>query len=41
VLPVGVVPELAKLRENWQVIRDEPLNLFDEGRIEASEGYND
>ncbi|MFL5088851.1 MAG: aspartyl/asparaginyl beta-hydroxylase domain-containing protein [Xanthobacteraceae bacterium] len=41
VLPVGVVPELAKLRENWQVIRDEALNLFDEGRIKASDGYND
>ena len=40
-LPVGVVPELAKLRENWQVIRDEALDLFDQGRIKASDGYND
>ena len=41
VLPVSVVPELAKLRQNWQAIREEALNLFDEGRIKASDGYND
>src|SRR5262249_12107731 len=41
VLPVSVVPDLAKLRENWQMIREEAIALFDEGRIKASEGYND
>jgi len=41
VLPVSVVPELVKLRQNWQAIREEALNLFDEGRIKASDGYND
>src|SRR5262245_34469175 len=41
VLPVSVVPDLAKLREDWPVNRGEALNLFGEGRIKASEGYND
>jgi len=41
VLPVSVVPDLAKLRENWQTIREEAIGLFDEGRIKASDGYND
>jgi beta-hydroxylase len=41
VLPVSAIPDLAKLRDNWQTIRDEALNLFDQGRIKASEGYND
>jgi beta-hydroxylase len=41
VLPVSAIPDLAKLRENWQVIRDEAVALFDEGRIKASDGYND
>jgi beta-hydroxylase len=36
-----VVPELAALRDNWQTIREEALRLFDEGRIKASDGYND
>ncbi|HKA74867.1 MAG TPA: aspartyl/asparaginyl beta-hydroxylase domain-containing protein [Xanthobacteraceae bacterium] len=40
-LPVSVVPELARLRENWQAIRDEAIALFDEGRIKAADGYND
>jgi beta-hydroxylase len=41
ILPVSAIPELAKLRENWEVIRDEALALFDQGRIKASDGYND
>jgi beta-hydroxylase len=41
VLPTSVIPELAKLRENWQVIREEAQALFDEGRIKAADGYND
>jgi len=40
-LPVSTIPELAKLKENWQVIREEALGLFDQGRIKASDGYND
>jgi beta-hydroxylase len=34
-------PELNKLRDNWQVIRDEALASFDAGRIKTSDGYND
>jgi beta-hydroxylase len=34
-------PELAQLRENWQMIRDEGLRLFDEGYIRAAATYND
>jgi beta-hydroxylase len=40
-LPPTVVPDLAKLKANWQTIREEAIALFDEGRIKASEGYND
>ncbi|HEV3397642.1 MAG TPA: lipid A hydroxylase LpxO, partial [Xanthobacteraceae bacterium] len=41
VLPPGDFPELVKLRENWQTIREEALKLFDEGYIRASAKYND
>ncbi len=34
-------PELRVLTDNWQVIRDEALQLFDDGHIRASEKYND
>jgi len=34
-------PELAPLRDNWQLIRDEALSLFDEGHIRAAATYND
>ena len=34
-------PELAVLREQWQLIRDEGLRLFDEGYIRAAAKYND
>lgn len=40
-LDVGQFPELARLRENWKVIRDEGLALFDEGHIRAASKYND
>src|SRR5262249_52879870 len=40
-LPVSAVPDLARLRENWPTIRDEAVNLFDQGRIKAADGYND
>jgi beta-hydroxylase len=38
---VGRFPELAPLQENWQTIRGEALQLFDEGRIRAASTYND
>jgi beta-hydroxylase len=38
---VARFPELAPLSENWQVIRGEALQLFDEGRIRAAATYND
>jgi beta-hydroxylase len=41
VLPTASVPELAKLRENWQIIRDEALALSDQGQIKAADKYND
>jgi beta-hydroxylase len=34
-------PELGRLRENWEMIRDEGLQLFDEGYIRASAKHND
>ncbi len=34
-------PELEPLRENWQMIRDEAMLLFDEGYIRAAAKYND
>src|SRR5881409_3558190 len=34
-------PQLAPLSENWQTIRGEALQLFDEGRIRAAATYND
>ena len=40
-LEVDRFPELKRLRDNWQTIRDEGLKLFDEGHIRAAAGYND
>jgi beta-hydroxylase len=34
-------PELRPLRDNWQVIRDEGVQLLEEGHIRAAEKYND
>ncbi len=34
-------PELDVLKDNWQVIRDEAMHLFDEGYIRAAEKNND
>jgi beta-hydroxylase len=34
-------PELDRLRDNWQVIRDEAVALFGEGRIKSADSYND
>jgi beta-hydroxylase len=41
VLDVGNFPELKKLRDNWQIIRDEALQLMEQGRIAAATGHND
>jgi beta-hydroxylase len=41
VIPVERFPELAKLGENWQTIREEALRLFDEGFIRAAAQNND
>ena len=35
------LPELAQLRDNWQVMRDEALALMGEGQIRAATGHND
>jgi beta-hydroxylase len=40
-IPVERLPELAQLKANWQVIRDEAVELFDQGRIKAADAYND
>ena len=34
-------PELAVLKDNWEMIRDEGLKLFDEDYIRAAAKYND
>src|SRR6516164_2828792 len=41
VVPVDHFPELAKLSDNWQTIRDEAVRLFDEGFIRAAAKNND
>ena len=41
VVPVDRFPELAKLSDNWQTIRDEAVRLFDEGFIRAAAKNND
>src|SRR5258705_1389320 len=41
VVSVDRFPELAKLRDNWETIRDEAVKLFDEGFIRAAAKNND
>jgi beta-hydroxylase len=41
VIPLEQFPELAKLSDNWQTIRDEATRLFDEGFIRAAANNND
>ena len=41
VIPVERFPELAKLRDNWETIREEAVQLFDEGFIRAAAKNND
>ena len=40
-VPLEKFPELKVLRDNWQTIRDEALQLFDEGHIRAAAKNND
>jgi len=40
-IDVGKFPELKKLTDNWQTLRQEALQLFDEGHIRAAAKYND
>jgi beta-hydroxylase len=41
VIPVDRFPELSKIRDNWQTIRDEAVKMFDEGFIRAAAKNND
>jgi beta-hydroxylase len=41
ILDVNQFPELSVLRDNWRTIREEALQLFDEGYIRASVKNND
>jgi beta-hydroxylase len=41
VIPVASFPELSKLSENWETIREEAVRLFDEGFIRAAAKNND
>src|SRR5438034_41383 len=41
IIPVDRFPELAKLRDNWETIREEAVRLFDEGFIRAAAKNND
>src|SRR5262249_62261884 len=41
VIPVEKFPELKKLSENWQTIRDEAKRLFEEGFIRPAATNND
>ncbi len=41
VIPVESFPELGKLTENWEMIREEAVRLFDEGFIRAAAKNND
>jgi len=38
---VSQFPELKPLQDNWRMIREEALKLFEDGHIRAAAGYND
>jgi beta-hydroxylase len=40
-LDLAAFPELEALADNWTLLRDEGLKLFDEGHIKAAEKHND
>jgi len=41
ILDINDFPELAGLRDNWQIIRDEAMRLLQQGQIAAATGHND
>ena len=41
ILDVGMFPQLAVLRENWRIIRDEAQRLYEAGHIRASDRHDD
>lgn len=41
ILRVEDFPEIQKLRENWETIRDEAKRLYEGGQIKKSEAYDD
>jgi len=41
VISIDQFPELARLKDNWETIRDEAVRLFDEGFIRAAAKNND
>src|ERR1035437_2577503 len=41
ILQQSLLPDLAVLRDNWRVIREEALALFAQGQIKAADKYND
>lgn len=41
ILDIQGFPELLKLRDNWQVIREEAMRLYDAGHIKKSESNSD
>ena len=41
ILETESIDELAILRENWEIIRDEALSLSEDGEIKAADGLND
>jgi beta-hydroxylase len=40
-IPTSKFPELAKLRDNWQTIRAEAIELYGDGHIKTADKYND
>jgi beta-hydroxylase len=40
-IDVSSFPELKPLADNWQLLRDDALKLFDEGHIKTAEKHND
>ena len=40
-LDPAAFPELRRLTDNWQVIRDDGLRLMEEGRVREATGHND
>lgn len=40
-LPLAAFPQLQRLQDNWEQIRDEAARLFDAGHIKVAGAYND